>query len=262
MGHVAACFSPGELEALSREIGDALTGSDIGQYLAIARLSDNGAGITKWRRLAAAFFQAQFNDKNANKVLAFVRHAFDPSRYIGRRDEFLARTAGINKVLAFHGLKFEEDGKYHKISAATTLGDAERIADRLKHELKSRNVEDEVLLFCKAELLNKNYFHAVLEATKSLASLIRTKTGLTTDGAELIDNALGGASPILRINDFSDDSKISEQKGFVNLLKGLFGTFRNPTAHSPKVFWNMEEQDALDIFVLVSYAYRRIKKAK
>jgi len=29
----------------------------------------------------------------------------------------------------------------------------------------------------------------------------------------------------------------SEQTGLATLLKGLFGTFRNPTAHAPKVVW-------------------------
>ena len=37
----------------------------------------------------------------------------------------------------------------------------------------------------------KNYFHASLEATKSLSAKIRKKSGLTTDAAELAMNAFG-----------------------------------------------------------------------
>jgi Protein of unknown function (Hypoth_ymh) len=52
--------------------------------------------------------------------------------------------------------------------------------------------------------------------------------------------------------------KKSEQKGFANLLKGMFGTFRNPTGHAPKIIWKIEEQDALDLLSLVSYLHRRL----
>lgn len=75
---------------------------------------------------------------------------------------------------------------------------------------------------------------------------------------ELVDAAFGGANPILKINSFVTDTEKSEQRGFTNLLKGLFGTFRNPAAHALRIEWNMEEIDALDLFSLVSYAFRRI----
>jgi uncharacterized protein (TIGR02391 family) len=109
-----------------------------------------------------------------------------------------------------------------------------------------------------AELLQDNYFHAVLEATKSVASKVRSMTGLNSDGAQLIDDAFGGPDPILKINAFKTDTEKSEQRGFTNLAKGLFGTFRNPTAHAPKIEWNLQEQDALDLFTLASYVLRRI----
>jgi uncharacterized protein (TIGR02391 family) len=41
----------------------------------------------------------------------------------------------------------------------------------------------DVLRYCKEELVVDNYFHAVFEATKSVAEKVRSKTGLTTDGA-------------------------------------------------------------------------------
>jgi uncharacterized protein (TIGR02391 family) len=47
----------------------------------------------------------------------------------------------------------------------------------------------------------------------------------------------------------------------MNLLKGLFGTFRNTTAHAPKITWDIEEQDALDILSMVSLVHRRLDKA-
>ena len=38
-----------------------------------------------------------------------------------------------------------------------------------------------------------NGFHAVLEASKSVAEKLRQKSGLTSDGADLVDAALAGA---------------------------------------------------------------------
>ena len=50
----------------------------------------------------------------------------------------------------------------------------------------------------------------------------------------------------------------SEHKGFANLIKGVFGMFRNTTAHSPKVIWNMKEDDALDILSTISLIHRKL----
>jgi uncharacterized protein (TIGR02391 family) len=52
-----------------------------------------------------------------------------------------------------------------------------------------------------------------------------------------------------------------EQRGFMNLLKGLFGTFRNTAAHAPKITWKIDEQDALDILSLISLVHRRLDSA-
>ena len=52
------------------------------------------------------------------------------------------------------------------------------------------SVHADVLRFCRAELVADNYFHAVLEVTKSIADELRAKSGLTDDGAKLVDAAL------------------------------------------------------------------------
>jgi uncharacterized protein (TIGR02391 family) len=118
-----------------------------------------------------------------------------------------------------------------------------------------------VLRFCRAELLQDNYFHAVFEATKSVAQKIRDKTGLTGDGADIVDKAFGLRAPMLAINSLRTDTEQSEQTGFANLLKGMFGTFRNPTGHAAKITWKIDEQDALDLLSLVSYMHRRLDAA-
>ena len=66
---------------------------------------------------------------------------------------------------------------------------------------------------------------------------------------------------MLRINALANESHRSEQHGFATLLVGMFGTFRNPTAHAPRISWPMSEEDALDLFTLASYTHRRLDGA-
>ena len=94
-----------------------------------------------------------------------------------------------------------------------------------------------------------------------MAQKIRQRTSLSGDGARLVRDALGGTDPVLRINAFSTESEKGEQRGFVNLLIGMFGVFRNPTAHTPRQSWPIPEQDAMDLLVLASYAHRRLDQA-
>ena len=63
-------------------------------------------------------------------------------------------------------------------------------------------VQHAVWLYCRYTL---NYFHAVLEAAKSIFDKLRRLTGLTDDGASLVDKALSGASPLLAINNLATE---------------------------------------------------------
>ena len=128
----------------------------------------------------------------------------------------------------------------------------------------SRGVHRDVLTFCKAELLQENYFHAVFEAMKSIAAKVRQLSGLTADGSDLVAQAFAlgkEGRPLLAINALQTETDKGEQRGFANLLIGLFGTIRNPAAHNPKVEWPMPEQDAMDILTMASLVHRKLDKA-
>lgn len=121
----------------------------------------------------------------------------------------------------------------------------------------------DVLRFCRAELLQENYFHAVFEAMKSIAAKLRELSGLNVDGAELVQRAFAipmSGRPLLAINGLVTETDRGEQRGFVNLLVGLFGTIRNPAAHNPKIEWDMSEQDALDILTMASLVHRKLDR--
>jgi uncharacterized protein (TIGR02391 family) len=88
--------------------------------------------------------------------------------------------------------------------------------------------------------------------------------GLATDGAQLVDQAFGfhdGEHPRVAFNSLQTETERSEHRGLMNLIKGLFGTFRNTTAHAPKIPWPINEQDALDILTLASLLHRRLDDA-
>jgi uncharacterized protein (TIGR02391 family) len=84
---------------------------------------------------------------------------------------------------------------------------------------------------------------------------------LTDDTATLVDKTLAGDSPILAINPLSTESERSEQRGFVNLVKGTFGMFRNTTAHEARILWTMDKADAEDLLSLASLIHRRLDSA-
>jgi uncharacterized protein (TIGR02391 family) len=260
-----APLAPGQLERLCQILADTvdgLTGTEIERILRQCNIVDREPTATKWKRLLAALSHRQTADKSADRVLAFIASALEPARYVGQQSVFRARRTGVNAVLALYGLEFQEDGKFRRVQRATTLGEAEARAHRLRAALSARGVHQHVLAACRSELLEDNCFHAVLEATKSVAAKLRSRTGATSDGSLLVDEALSGSNPKLRINDLRNESELGEQRGFMNLLKGLFGTFRNPLAHEARIAWPVSEEDALDLFSLASYAHRRLDSAK
>ena len=194
-------------------------------------------------------------------MIAFIQAAMKPVRYISKKEIFEDRRNTLNRVLAFCGLYFGEDGQLRQITASRTITEAEERAGHLRKELIARKVHPDVLRFCQAELLQDNYFHAVFEATKSVADKIREMSSLASDGGTLVEQAFSGDIPKFAFNTLQTQTERSEHVGIMNLLKGLFGTFRNTTAHAPKIRWVITEQDALDILSLASLLHRRLDNA-
>lgn len=252
------------LEQVANVLGatsSGLTGGEIGVLLSNLSIPDPSPTHTKRVRLYHALSMKQRQNGTATNVAAFIQDAMNPVRYHADPAQFAERRAALNTVLAFAGYFLREDGTLSEVPKAATLSEAEQRARRLEARLRGRGVHTDVLRFCRAELLQDNYFHAVFEATKSVADKIRTRAELTSDGSQLVDQAFSGDRPRLAINTLQTETELSEQRGFANLLKGMFGTFRNVTAHAPKIAWPIMEEDALDLLSLASYLHRRIDNA-
>jgi len=243
------------------DTGSGLTGSEMGRILSQQNISDPEPIITKRHRLFAALSSKQNSDRCANNVLAFIQAVMDPVRYVGNPLVFEQRRVELNTILVLRGYEIKENGKINSVDQVHTLTEAQRKARNLHLKLSERKVHAEILRFCQAELVADNYFHAVFEATKSVADRIREMTGLTCDGAKLIDKALSIKTPLLAINTLRTETEQMEQTGFGMLLKGIFGTFRNVTAHAPKIKWQISEDDALDLLTMVSFVHRKLDGA-
>lgn len=245
------------------DTADGLTGSQIGYLLQDCCIPDVTPEQTKWKRLFSAFVEFQNHRQFGNHVVVFINKAMSPVQYTSNPLTFTERRDKLNAVLSFSGLFVGEDGKVRWARKAQNLGEALARASRLRAALVQRQVHEDVIAFCRTELLQENYFHAVFEAMKSIGNKIRLLSGLDGDGTALVDNAFGikdGTSPVLAINALASETQRGEQRGFVNLLKGLFGTIRNPLAHDPKIEWDMSEQDALDILTTLSLIHRKLDK--
>jgi uncharacterized protein (TIGR02391 family) len=216
--------------------------------------------------LWAALLNKQHVDQASNCIIRFIAEAMAPGRYLQEQRRFYALRDGLSEALSLVGMRVNDQGKVARMEArATTLDEVARLAGRLRTELVRRGVHPEVLCYCEEELLRKSLFHAVFEATKGVSERLRQMTGISGDGAGLVDQCFGGGSgvPVVRINGYRTESEISEHRGFANLLRGIFGTFRNPPAHTPRATegWVLTEADALDLFSMLSLVHRRLDAA-
>jgi uncharacterized protein (TIGR02391 family) len=256
-------FSASAVEQVCKVLADAVTAAQIPNLLVPLRFTEVPADgqLAKWKRLFNAVAAKQNAQQDGLPMIRLVSEVMAPVRFASSA-EFDAVRARLNERLLLSGFDVLDTGKVRRVRQAATLGEAQRRADDLRAELSRRNVHPDVLAFCRAELLQQNYFHAVLEASKSVADKLRRRANLTGDGSPLVDAACSLSSgPVIRFNSLSTDWERSEQTGIATLMKGLFSTFRNPAAHAPKVAWATSRSDALDMLTLASMLHRRLDDA-
>jgi len=251
------------LESICRILADTdngLSGTEIARILQQENIQDISPGITKWKRLYDALANCQSKLQSNKGTIRFIQVALSPILYIGKEEVFQFRRHEINKRLSMIGLELTESGKYRLVEKTSTISEAEQRASKLKYILEVRKTHETVLLYCKSELLVDNYFHSVFEATKSIADRIRNMTGLYADGNALVDIAFSTSTPLVKINFLRTDTDRSEHIGLSNLIKGIFGVIRNPTAHTPKITFPIDENEAVDILTTISYIHKRLDK--
>lgn len=242
-----------------------LSGRQIDYLLQMVKADKREAGLNKREGLHIALHNTQVRQHAGNAVVAFVNGAMSPARYVSDARQFEELRTQLNEVMILYKYRVTEEGKFATARrGATTLTEAAQLAGRLQTELRRRGTHEQLFHYCNEELLSRSLFHAMSEASKSIPNRVRELTGALSDGQILFTGAFvatGGDVPKLTINDWRTESEQSEQRGFVNLLIGIHGHYRNPRAHSSRVKSSENEHDFLDAFCLFSYVHRRIDSA-
>jgi uncharacterized protein (TIGR02391 family) len=194
-------------------------------------------------------------------LVNLVSKACQPARWVGRPDEFGDLRRRLNQTLAFAGIQVDDRGELRSKPAATSLDDIAHLTERMRDELRRRGGHDEVFRYCTPQLVAEDCFGAVFESVKGLADRVRTITGLDIDGTQLVERVFEGDDPMLVFNPWATPSQKDEQRGLANIMKGIFGAFRNPLAHEPRIHWVIDQADALDLLTTLSLVHRRLDGA-
>ncbi|MYC07537.1 MAG: TIGR02391 family protein [Chloroflexi bacterium] len=214
-------------------------------------------GSSKKERLLYAV-EVMYKQNGGQGVLHLVRTLYDLVLYAGNPDKFAEFCDDINRILRFSGYEYRDDGHFYRVVETRTLSEAERRVTAVTNKFSSRRVHPEVQKYCKSEYMQENYFHAVFEAAKGLAERIREKTGLKIDGVNLAKQSFErpkNGLPRLVINSLGSQTEQNEHDGFMNLILGSFQMFRNPIAHTPRVKWQRDLEDAVDCLTLISFLH-------
>ncbi|MCX8473145.1 MAG: TIGR02391 family protein [Sediminibacterium sp.] len=254
-------FDLSTIRSLSKIIGeDILTHKQINEQFQNAGLVDTGEGSNKPDRIYYTLTARQKQDNCANNVLSFILRVINPRRY-DNEAEFENHRTSINEKLLYEGIEIDKAGQAKSVDRARTISEAKRRSMKIKEKVHGIGIHHDILPYCESEWLNENYFHAILEITKSVAEKLRQKSGYTSDGAELVDDCFGlgkEKKPMLAFNTLQTDSDESEHKGFGNFIKGFFSMYRNPKAHDPKLHEDTQLTEMTEVLVVATIIQNKL----
>lgn len=269
-------FTEQNLHNISAIIADTsrgLTKSELQRHLRESKIQlvsdesfNNGlyykTGLNKRDWLYNCFANEINTNHNFNKIINFVEIVMNPTNYtkLEKREQYKFILEELNKILLLLGYKIDSSGKLIEIVKANSLDEVDRRVNSLKKKLYDRNIHSEVAKYCINDYLREDYFDAVFEATKGIAERVREISGLKSDGSELFQNAFATKDPYIVLNMLATDSEKNEYNGLKELLISLFHLVRNPMAHTPKINWKQNENEALDILTIISFAHKYLDK--
>ena len=239
-----------------------LTHKKITELLNSCNITDVYPSGSKSDRVYHSIISKQNQDGCGNNVISLVQNIVTPRRY-NDEAEFEKARENINGILIYVGIEIGIDGNSRKVSKAKTISEAKERSQKIKRKIGGLNIHSDVIRFCEEEWLKDNYFHSILEITKSVSEKLRQISGLKIDGAQLVDEAFGLGKenkPMLAFNFLDSESEISEHKGFSNFLKGFIGMYRNPKAHNPKILEETQLNDLTEVLLIASVIYRKLDK--
>ena len=253
-------FDLNTLRSIAEIIGDILTHKQINEQFLNANIIDSGEGTNKPDRIYHSLKLKQNQDNCANNVLSFILRIINPKRY-GDEVAFEKDRTKINEKLLYEGIEINKAGEAKTVDKAKTISEAKRRSMKIKERVHGIGIHYEILPYCESEWLNENYFHAILEITKSVAQRLRQKSGYSSDGGELVEDCFGlgkDKKPMLAFNMLQTESEISEHKGFGNFVKGFFSMYRNPKAHDPKLLEDTQLTEMTEVLVVATIIQNKL----
>ena len=103
----------------------------------------------------------------------------------------------------------------------------------------------------------ENFSGSILDASYFLSDLLRQKSGV--DGATLVGQALGGSNPKIKIGKDQSETELNKQRGFEQILRGLYQAIRNPRSHEKTLD---TRKDAIALIVFINFLVDTITNAK
>lgn len=257
-------WSEANIEAIAVALADTTTGRGINDYFTNNPVYGFSCSeSTKWKRLKAYFIYAQKRLGNDSRVKDAIVHFMNPALFLRRSNEYNSYQKNLNKALSLVGLELTEKGVLREVMKAETLDEAQQKAQSLLRKVRDRNMHRCIEYYCRHELMREDYYDVVFEATKGVFDRIRELSFCEQlDGDKLIQAVFNISTPFLVFNGLVTESEQSEHKGFANLLRGIYGTFRNPTAHEVKLKWRSNEVQVLEILAAVSLIHRFLDQAR
>lgn len=257
---MTASFDDITLRNLSDLVSDMLTHRKITEHFSSLGFTESNEGTNKTDRIYYTLKTRQKQDDCGNNILSFVVKLLNPKRYNDEK-EFETDRAKINEKLLYEGIEINERGEPNIVSKAKTISEAKERSLKIKNKIHGIGIHPEIIPYCEEEWLKENYFHAILEITKSVAERLRQKSQYKSDGAELIDDCFGlgkEKKPMLAFNMLQSPSDESEHKGFTNFCKGFFSMYRNPKAHNPKMLEETQLAEMTEVLVVATIIHNKL----
>lgn len=109
-----------------------------------------------------------------------------------------------------------------------------------------------------SRFMTKHYADAVEAALKVVAHLVRSRTGLTQDGSDLMHQAFSPNGPYLIFQDPIPETQRSMQQGYMQVFAGAMTGIRNPKAHG---MVTLDRRRAIHFLFLASLLAHKIDEA-
>lgn len=169
---------------------------------------------------------------------------------------------GVRRALRLaRGLSAELDGLVRVQPALRESGDGQPRTELGSALLRyDQLIDDPELISTTRELYANGHFaQSVEEAFKYINNLVKHRTGLKSDGADLMNRAFSLSAPRLKLSGLKTQSQKDQQTGYMMMLGGAMTGIRNPRAHEHQYL--DDPRAALELLCFANHLARHVRSA-